>query len=201
MHHKHFENLWDHLSLDMPHTLSPFKALCETNLCFRKQLILKNSLLFLENVSFPQSIHRTFTQPWVFSLILPPHRKATSFFVLLICFNQVAQWYKTQNKGRWVLLVYSGCVLEQFGFLLPPSQAGSLCVTYTATGPLVPSLHSLSQSNTWSQPGSQHPAFSALQGTWWCLRQTDTEPNFLLLVKIKIHIISIVLHYICNVFI
>lgn len=121
MHHKHFENLWDHLSLDMPHTLSPFKALCETNLCFRKQLILKNSLLFLENVSFPQSIHRTFTQPWVFSLILPPHRKATSFFVLLICFNQVAQWYKTQIKEDecclFTLVVFWSSL--DFCFLLP----------------------------------------------------------------------------------
>lgn len=32
MYHKHFENLWDQLSLDMPHTLSPFKAPHETNL-------------------------------------------------------------------------------------------------------------------------------------------------------------------------
>lgn len=157
------------------HIPSPCKALHDRNLCFRKQLILKNSLLILENAFFPLSIHRTFTQPWFFSLILSPHRKATLFFVLLICFNQVVQWYKTQNKGRWVLLVYFGCVLEQFWFLLPSSQAGCLCVTFTVTGPSVPSLHNPTQGNAWSWPCLWGPVSSALQGTWWCFRQTDAK--------------------------
>lgn len=157
----------------------------EATLCFRKQLILENSLLILENLSSPLSIRRTFTQPGFFSLILFPHRKATSFFVLLICFNQIAQWYKTQNKGRWVLLVYSGCVLEQFGFLPPSSPVGFPGATSIVVGSPVPSLDHPTQANnpSWACPSG--PASEALQGMRWCLRQTDSEQNSFLRSKWK----------------
>lgn len=161
------------------------KHYTKATLSFRKQRILKNFLLILENLFTPLSIHRTFTQPCFFSLILSPHRKATSFFVLLICFNQIAQWYKTQNKGRWVLLVYSGCVLEQFGFLLSFLPLG-FCVQHSLLlahqCPRCTTPHKPRQGTDFA-PRTLPPSHcKVLDGVF---RQTDLEQNSFLWSKLK----------------